>query len=79
LFRPITCVSIVIVLHSLFRATVSALLSLVVLSCDVNLHAVPLFEQIKKEWTKEEATTSIKIHWGNLFVQRKDGCMDRPS
>jgi len=47
-----TCFSIVIVLHYLYRAAVSALFSLVVLLityCVVKSHFILLFEQIKKE------------------------------
>ena len=47
-----TCLSIVMVLHYLYKAAVSALFSLVVLLimyCVVKLHYILLFEQIKKE------------------------------
>ena len=47
-----TCLSIVMVLHYLYRAAVSALFSLVVLLityCVVKSHFILLFEQIKKE------------------------------
>jgi len=47
-----TCLSIVMVLHYLYRAAVNALFSLVVLLimyCVVKLHFILLFEQIKKQ------------------------------
>jgi len=47
-----TCFSIVMVLHYLYRPAVSALFSLVVLLityCVVKSHFILLFEQIKKE------------------------------
>jgi len=47
-----TCFSVVMVLHYLYRPAVSALFSLVVLLityCVVKSHFILLFEQIKKE------------------------------
>jgi len=47
-----TCFAIVMVLHYLYRAAVSALFSLVVLLityCVVKSHFILLFEQLKKE------------------------------
>jgi len=47
-----TCLSIVMVLHYLYREAVSALFSLVfllIMYCVVKLHFILLFEQIEKE------------------------------
>jgi len=60
----ITCVFMVIVLHSLYRAAVSALFRLVVLLiiCIVKLHVLRFTsEQIKKEGRKEGFCGSNKL------------------
>jgi len=54
------CLSIVMVLHYLYRAAVSALFSLVVLLityCVEKLHFILLFEQIKKEKNRKKGTS----------------------
>ena len=59
-----TCFSIVMVLHYLHRAAVSALLSLVVLLityCVVKSHFILLFEQINKE-KKEKERSSLRVY-----------------
>jgi len=60
------CLSIVMVLHYLYRAAVSALFSLVVLLityCVEKLHFILLFEQIKKEKNRKKCTSR-----GPVFV-----------
>ena len=59
-----TCFSIVMVLHYLYRAAVSALFSLVVLLityCVVKSHFILLFEQINKE-KKEKERSSLRVY-----------------
>ena len=70
--------SIVMVLHYLYRAAVSALFSLVVLVityCAVKSHFILLFEQIKKEKKKKvvacSALSLLAVMGPRTWVQRQ--------